>query len=385
MLINKISFYNLIIFFGFSSVYLSQVFSQYAPTVKYIFYFLFFLGSFITLFLKSKKEELIRFVLCVFYFSTLIFLGGMTGANSPVNNIERMFFYFSIILGMLFSNNIYFFLKILKIFIVINLIAMASEFVTQTFILKPTSDLDLFTGRAKGLISYSKEAGGFILVYTLLFIKNLDRKWFPILLCFSILTGSRLAIIIVFLAIVVEIFSRLKVRDFITIKTIVFGAFTISLTLFLLNYYINSQQSEIIITRLYSSFEADHSSNVQRIGYWREYLAVYSDYSIYELIFGNPGQAAVIVKNGAESAYLNLLTDGGILAVIIYLFGIFVVFFNRKVSFSSIILVSLLLASMQITRVNIGFLDGVLLWTYFWYVVKNKRRINTLSSFNGTQ
>ena len=54
---------------------------------------------------------------------------------------------------------------------------MMYEFYTSSFLLTPTSDLSNFIGRAKGLISYSKEAGAVALVFAVFYIKEMRYRW----------------------------------------------------------------------------------------------------------------------------------------------------------------------------------------------------------------
>ena len=61
-----------------------------------------------------------------------------------------------------------------------------------------------------------------------------------------------------------------------------------------------------------------------------------------------------------ESAFLNLLTDGGIISLGVYLSAILVILMRVPTTLGIIFNVGVLLVSMQISRVGLGFLDGTL-------------------------
>lgn len=375
----------LVVVFGFLSVYLSQVLYQFLPVIKLPLLLIFIMGTLILIAVRKSNLEIKVFLICCLISSSLLIFGGLSGSEGSISNLSKMFFYFTIMQGLFFSYYFEFYKKLLKYFVVINLFAMIYEFLTISYILEPTADLDVFIGRAKGVISYSKEAGSFILLFTILFIKELKVKWFPVLLFYAILTGSRLAILGVFASIAIEAFSRAKIKGALSFKAIVASAiFILIISLGLYFYYI-SAQSEIIVNRLSGALDTGHSSNLERVNFWIQHLAAYNDFKWWGLILGEPGRATGIVGNGAESAYLNLLTDGGIIALSVYLGGIFLLFILRGPSISWLFVLLLLVLSMQISRVNIGFLDGTMFWAYFWYLfqekhLKKKKTLNNTPS-----
>ncbi|AZQ85453.1 hypothetical protein EKO29_16550 [Colwellia sp. Arc7-635] len=257
----------------------------------------------------------------------------------------------------------------IKIFILVNLLAMIYEFATISYLLEPTSDYPSFIGRAKGFISYSKEAGAFILVFTLLFIRTLNVKWFIVLLFFAILSGSRLAMLIVFLAVIIELLYRMKIKHFMSPLSIFFSLLFVIILIASFYYYSTLEQSQIIINRLSGTLDTDHSSNNERIDFWFSHMTIYDSYNIIEYFIGSPGQTTSIIGNGSESALINLITDGGILALSIYIGAIIIMFFLEGFKINIFLHLLLLVLAMQLSRVNIGFLDGTLFWAYFYYLI----------------
>jgi hypothetical protein len=377
------SLHRLIVLFGIASIFFAQFWYQFAPFIKNLSLFIFMVFSYMLVLFNKKTEGIIYIFGCIFLFSSLIIIGGLFGVYSFSSNMALMFFYFSIILGSLFSLYFDSYLKMIKVFILINLLVMIYEFVTVSYLLEPTSDSLTFKGRAKGFISYSKEAGGFILVFTLLFIRTLNVKWFVVLLFFSILSGSRLAMLIVFLAIIVELLYRIKIKHFLSPVRFFFSLLFMAIVMGGIYFYSTFDQSEIIINRLSGALDTGHSSNAQRIDFWLSHLAVYGQYSYYEYFIGSPGMSTSIVGNGAESAWINLITDGGIVALLIYLVAIVIMFLLSHPKLNSFFHFALLILAMQLSRVNIGFLDGTLFWAYLFYLIQ-KYSLNLQRNFNST-
>ncbi|MDX1726569.1 MAG: hypothetical protein R3203_01925 [Pseudoalteromonas tetraodonis] len=374
MTINASNTMGFLVFIGFFAVYFSAFLNQYIPILKGPLLIVFLvLGVFLS-FSKAYREDL-KITLAFFFIpSFLILLGGLAGYNSTLENIIYVFFYFPIILGYVFSFRFELFFKLIKCFIVINLLAMSYEFLTISYFLEPTSDLPMFIGRAKGFISYSKEAGSFILLFTLLFIQYLRPQWFIALLFSSILTGSRLAMLIVFLAIIIEIVNRMKLRHIFSPVMILVSLASLLIILYGIYLYSNLEQSTLILERLAGTLDTDHSSNTERINFWTSHLGVYDDFDHIQYLFGSPGESIYIVKNGAESALINLLTDGGVVAVLVYMSAIIFMFFLIKLKVNTFLHLLLLIFAMQLSRVNIGFLDATLFWAYFGYLVKRSTK-----------
>lgn len=361
----------LAVLFGFFGLYLGQFWLQYVPSFRVILLLLFIAFSFIIILKYCNREELILAFFSFTAVSCLILIGGIFGYLDPIKNISLMFFYFSILLGYFFSIEFKFFLKVISLFILINLAVMVYEFITMSYFLKPTSDSAFFLGRAKGFISYSKEAGSFILLFTLLFIKNLKSYWFMVVISFAVLTGSRLAMLIVLLAVVIEVCTRFKVRHLFSPLSLFISILSFIIVLYGAFLYANLEQSEVIINRLGGSVDIEHSSNRERINFWLRHLYIYESFNYLQYLFGSPGESVSKINNGAESAFINLITDGGLIALLIYTSAIIVMFFLTKPSVNTFLYFLLLILAMQLSRVNVGFLDATLFWGYFWFIIKN--------------
>lgn len=376
--IPSLSIDKVIVFFGFFTIFFGQLLNLYIPSLKLplLLLFIIFAMSFILL---NRKHIEIKALICVPLLCILIILGTFLGYNELTQNFTTMFFYIPVLLGLCFAINFTIFFKLLKIFILINLAAMVYEFITLSFIFEPMSDLAYFTGRAKGFISYSKEAGSLVLILALLFSQRLKYYWFPILLFSAFLSGSRLAILGVILIICFECCARIHLSNKVSLGKVIGGGGLLFFMFIAGYFYISSDQSSIIIERLYSSLDTNHSSNNERMNFWYHHLLSFGDNNILGFIFGEPGKSTALIGNGAESAFINLLSDGGLVALFIYLTAIFLLFWLMGPSIQTLVILILLILSMQISRVNIGFLDGTVFWAYFWYLLLSNLRSNHIN------
>ena len=365
---------DLLTFAGFMSLYASQALIQYFPTARIVLLLVFLCGMALYIFFYLEEEKKLTFFVLCFACCALASIGSLIGVAHPMLNISLVYFYFSIVFGFVFACNYDLFVRLLKSFLVLNFFVMIYEFYSLSFLLEPTSDLPQFIGRAKGLISYSKEAGALVLVFSVFFVRELEYRWFPILLVSAVLTGSRLSMVVVLLIIFLELIRRLfhQRRAFVSN---LFSIFVLILVFIVgVLFYLSLGQSEIIVNRIYRTFDVTHSSNVERMHFWAAYLAVYSEFDLVNLIFGRPYFAQNVMGNGAESAFLNLLTDGGLVGLTVYLFAILFICFCAPLKFSFMCNICLLLASMQFSRVGLGFLDGVILWVIFWVMIFDSRK-----------
>lgn len=311
---------------------------------------------------------------CVICLPVLILLlmsvSSINGVGGFFNNLFKLYFYVPILLGFIFSRIGSTYIQLLKLFIAINFFLMVYEFSTSSYILPATVDMPYFYGRAKGLLSYSKEIASILIIFSLFFIDRLRVVWLIILPMAAFLSGSRLAVIVVCGSVLLELYSRYRTSNLpgVFFRFILFLVFLAIFSSALL-VFSNFEYAYVFIARLENSINFSHSSNVERILFWKSYIATYMDYEFTSLMLGSPGYAQIKVGNGAESSYLNLLTDGGIISLLFYLVCLLVLFLSRYNNTNFVIRLLVFICAMQITRVGLGFIDGSMLWFLFWSYV----------------
>lgn len=364
---------------GVLAFFLSQVFVEFFPSYRLPLLAMFFVGGIFYIVRDHSKNEVFGLICIVATAFILMIISSFLGIRSPLENVYIIYFYISIIIGFIFSRNEEIFIFFIKYFLLVNMVAMIYEFFTAEFILSPTSDHYRFLGRAKGLISYSKEAGAILLVFSLLYLNRLSPKWSLVLMVSAILSGSRLSIGFVAIAILLQVGSLDRVKKLFNLRNFLLALVIVAIFYsFFSAYYLNIN-SDIIIDRLGQSLDPQSSGNAERISFWIKYLEVFNDFSIVNIFFGKPYYLQSVVGNGAENAFLAILTDGGLVPVIFYLLAFFITPLRMGSDKSIIIKLILLFIAMQFSRVGLGFTDGVLFWTFVWGRIiprRSKRLVN---------
>lgn len=267
------------------------------------------------------------------------------------------------------------FKKLLLFLIVINFLVMLIDLYNGTYLfnfnlIENYHQVD----RGKGLFSYSKEAGAFTIFAALLF-RN-DKYTILIILLSSIMTGSRSAMIFVFLIFVVDfLFDIVRNLNF---KFFLYSILIMLFFSFLTYLYFLENIS--MWHRLISSFELNSSGHEYRFHIWNEYLQVISNFNVSHLLFGNTGFVNVFLGNGAENAYLTVIVNSGILVLLIMYLPMVLFAFLSIVNFRLFYPFILLLIIFQFGRQGLGWADGILLWAYIYHIIYSPYFKNTLRS-----
>lgn len=351
--------FNLFLMIMIVTFFSGYLYNDY-PLIKVSILLLFFICFLYDFFYLGVQSRQIIFVF-IFAFFPIIFLSLFS------YNIESLFFCFSILLGFFLAKRIDLVFRAGMLFILINLFFLLYESLTQSYLLQPTADSFYFSGRAKGLFSYSKEYAGFLVVFTTVFIKKIKPSYFLILIISALLTGSRLPMITIFF-----LWGCVNLKHLINFnwKALVLAFIVIFIGCSFFIYYSQMGGTEHIIKRTLDSFNTDSSSNSLRIYFWSIYASMFSDFNAFNILFGYPGYITSEVGNGAESAWLAILSDGGIFMLSAYVFCTFYLALFKN-EYCSSISILVLIFSMQISRITMGFYDGIFIWTLFFSLFGN--------------
>ena len=86
--------------------------------------------------------------------------------------------------------------------------------------------------------------------------------------------------------------------------------------------------SAYMLDRIYNSFNFGSSSHLDRLFFWNAYLLEINKYNWYEIFFGAGQKINVIVGNGAESTYLMILSQYGMITLTTMI-GVFILIFAK--------------------------------------------------------
>jgi len=303
-------FFTILLFIGFI---ISAPFTYFVPSLRYIAAIIIFLYLIVTIFTNywTDKQLFIFQIFLILYLFIQLFLNQIRDYNADFSIL------FSILFATLFLKNIEQIIRILKIIIIINFVIMIYEVITFEYIINIVEVNKYQFGRMQGLFSYSKEAGYFLLI-TFIFIRYFNVILFYQLIIFlsSFMSGSRTAMLFIgFILIIDNIYLiHKKITLYKFIKRYISLFFILYVGLVLFTYYFN-EDNIYILNRILNSFNMESSSQSERIVFWKSYFFAFNDYNIIELLFGKGTYLNHQIDNGAESAYLMLFSQLGLIGL----------------------------------------------------------------------
>ena len=283
------------------------------------------------LFFGSSQLKVHRFIFIYTFLAFSVMLISMLFWNS----YSTIGSYLSvlIVLFLFLFNRVNYFEILLKYTLIISVMIAFGEIIAGKYLYVVsvsvngqlfTLDEKLFSGsmsifRAKGLFEGPLTFAQFCVFTSLIFFN--DRKLLLIAFIGALTTSSRMAIFVTFAIFLFQLYfhayngTNSKYKAYKLFFIFVFIAINIiSFSVFL--YLSDSDFSQ----RLAQTFDFSGSaSNSLRMYFWKSSLNVYAQYDFFHLIFGNNGYFREQFDNNAESGWLTLLVDNGLLGLLYYL------------------------------------------------------------------
>lgn len=326
-------------------------------------------------FVSDYKDKLYIYNYIFIFIIAILGLISLNITTMPYEaGIQSLYANLSIIFGFFAFRYYEKFKKLLLFMIYINFLVMLFDVYSGEYLFNFDPIGNYYQEyRGKGLFSYSKEAGSFMIFAALIFRNN--RATLILIFLSSIMSGSRSALVFVFLLLLIELFFELK-RHF-SAKKILAIWFIICVTFILAYIYLIDHP--IMVGRLEGSFNfSDTGTHGYRFFIWEEYLRVIGDFNMLHIMFGNLAFVNNELGNGAENAYLTILSNGGfLLFIMIYVPMLFLTFLSI-INFYKFYPFILLLIIFQFGRQGLGWSDGILLWAYIFYIYNSEYFKNIL-------
>jgi len=263
-----------------------------------------------------------------------------------------------------------------------------------------TPDLALLgLGRSASFFGTSKAYADFLLFYYFLRHRQLSVLA-NLLLCLSLLLcGSRYAMFIVYASFIFRVFRivprfNLFLRKYLsTPNSLVYSLFVLLAIATLVSMYADLFQDTFLYTipRFSSLLTLDYFSdsdggNAFRSYIFSRYVSCISDFSLPHLIFGDAGYCATIFKNGSESFFLDVLSNSGLLVLIVLVFiSALLILSIKDTDFRFAF--ALFLGSLPFHRYGYSGFMGVYLFLAFFSKFSDETRVysrlfpSTISSF----
>ena len=315
---------------------------------------------------SNQNSLIVTFILTAASFTVLL------SYVSPMESVKGLYFYISILLALLIYKKIDLLISLIKILIVINFVALLWEFNHREYLFLTDQDYPFIIGRYKGLFGYSKEAGAFLLFSVIIIARR--AHWIFILVAFlsALLCGSRTAMLgistIIFIEFCIYFFGRFRYSFW---KAVGVGltAIIIFIVVTVISFGYLSDNQDIFL-RILASFDMGSSSHQARLYYWTEHLRIISDYNFAQFIFGYFGYSEAVIGNGTESTYIELLSNGGVIALTLYLVPLAYLSSKSVLNFKKYYFFLVILVLMQVGRIGMGWVDGIILWVYIFHTLK---------------
>ena len=367
MVINKNQFASILsptfIFIGFIAC---GVFTQYTPLLRYLSVSIVLILALLSFFnaiqrYRHPSEQIVTFLMYLALVQLFF--------NITRNNPADLSIFLVIILGYLIKSYFNISVKLIATLNFFTISIMIYELVSFSYFIDLENNKFEF-GRLQGLFSYSKEAGYYVIAasFYLFTVRRLTTSSILGLLAIATLSGTRTAILFVISILFIKFMNGIikisydKLRKF-----IVFMLMSTLLLYVSLNYYFVGK-SEYMIYRFKNSFNFVSSSHQDRLFFWRSYLEGINDYSWYEIIFGAGTKLNIILGNGAESFYLMILSQYGLITLVSIL-SIFILIVTKANKIEEIMIIASLLVILFVGRIGVGWADGILIWAAFFHIL----------------
>lgn len=263
------------------------------------------------------------------------------------------------------------------IFLIINLPLAVYEYFTISYIYNVVGNTygnefeiiaysDLM--RSKGLFASCLGLGYFAMFASFIYKDNIKIISVSLILC--LLGGSRQPLALVLIVFILYFVSHFSMKNF--ILTAIIGTFIITFAI----YFV--QQNSIDRILMTADFQND-TSNGARIFFWLLGINTYFfEYSLTQQVFGDMGYFQEKIGYNAESAWLTLLLDVGLIITSIYV--LMHVYLMRKLfifkEYKKLILVSLIFISMWTVPLIYNFNQNMYFWIFILTVLDKSPSIS---------
>lgn len=348
------------------------LFNQYFPSLRYLSVLITFVFLLLVLLKAIHKLRLpSEQVVILFITLALVQLIFNNARTAPAD----FSLFLAIMLGLLLKNNITSCARYIAIVNVSTVVIMLYELSTFSYLIDQLNNKFEF-GRLQGLFSNSKEAGYYTIAatYYLFSVKRLTRLSMLALISIATLSGTRTAILFILVVVIVQVVASVKIRIAKgIIKNFMLSAFMLTLLGYILTKYYFVDKSAYMLVRIYNAFNFESSSHKDRLFFWKSYLEEINNYNWYEIFFGAGTKINIILGNGAESYYLMILSQYGLITLTAII-SIFILIFIKLKNYDEKIIFVSLLAILLVGRIGIGWSDGILIWAVFFYTLDSKKR-----------
>ncbi len=317
-------------------------------------------------------------LIILLYAILLSFFMTYLSSRGNINMLKINYIYiYPIFLGYLLSYRFEngFVLRVLQVCLIANFLAICYEIINLKYVVKLSEDAIGINNLIyrNGLFSNPKEGGAFIACVALIMFKYGKYSIVAASFLFSILCGVRTSSFILFFPFLVVMYSFLK-RGLVSLSWM--------LLLFLLvGYYMFYYMSDVssLMERFINLLSTTDEGNSMRLVFMKKHVDIcVDDYNLFDYLFGRFGYSRNQIGNGAESSWLDLLTNVGISTFLLYVIPLCQIIVRSQKWIMKITYL-VLFVSMGISRFGIGITSGVLFWLLIFQELKESKLSKDIS------
>lgn len=348
---------------------LSSVINTYIPSVSKIVQVVIIVSTLVIIPSLLKKSEKVYLFILLYAFLFLL-LVPLFSFGSYLDTMISLPFFFNIFLGFILWKQFNYSYSLLRVIFIMNCIALILETFFQIRFVSLSEDYDASSIEylyKMGIFSAPKNGGFFILAVALL--SYLKKDIFILVLCFifSLFTGVRIASIAIGLPLIYMLLSYLLKGT--SWKKILLLLVIVCICYFALSIFFI--ENELVLNRLSTSMDLEDSSNTERFYFWKAHWNYFWNQSIEQILWGNFAMANLVIGNGPECAFLDILNRAGLFVLMFFLFPLFFILRCSIYHFSNLLILIALFSALISGRFAMGYSEGIIYWCLIFQLLSS--------------
>ena len=369
--INKLSHRAVFRFLIFINLFMLVLIRTYTPfyvtiilSVGCIFYIIKYC-------LTDKIALYLTTLLTMFFFINIVSYYNLTGKFD-----FRYFYFFAMMsLGCLFRNDIDKFKPYIKIFLVANLFFLIREKVTGNALIPYTEAISTYRFYGQGLFGYTKDAADALSLVCILFRR--EKYWMIIIIISLVMIGMRGAIIFACAVFVIDllvgfpykksaynllIHFKLKIKGITAILSLL-----VAILFFVLLF--NQFSGFFYLGRFKSLLASSSPTYLFRGEMLTKHFNCFTSFNIINMLFGGGTYCPLVIGNGAENLYLQLLPQHGIIFFMFFVSLLGIACINAFRKFKYYYPIFLFILEAWFVRYGLSWMGGIVIWSFIFSAI----------------
>lgn len=366
----RLEFFNKVLVIWICSFYiLSSVINTYIPSISKLAQIITLVSTLLLIPSLLKKGENVYLFILLYAFLFLL-LVPLFYSGTYVNSVISLTFLLNVFMGFILWKQFDFSYSLLRIIFVINCIALVLETFFQIRFVLISEDYDtsnIINLYKMGIFSAPKNGGFFILAVALLSYLRKDKFILILGFIFSFFTGVRIATVAIGFPLIYMLLNYLLKET--SWKKILLLLAIVCICCFALSVFFI--ENELVLNRLSTSMDLEDSSNAERFYFWKAHWGYFWNQSIEQILWGNSARANLVIGNGPECAFLDILNRAGLFVLMFFLFPFFYILKGNIRHISNLLILIALFSALISGRFAMGYSEGIIYWCLIFQLLSS--------------